>query len=362
MELERGGCVGVTIGECGGCGVWRVHSATASRAKRCQPFSLRAQYHLQTWHLGTAKMAQSDDEDDYMNMTFEDPKPQVETALQRAARKRKEGEARARQQTRKEREAEAERAREEALKTSLPETSKGFKMMAKFGFKQGDTLGKAEDARKEPIAVSIKEGRSGIGMESEKKRKNQALWDEAQRAAKRAREQEGDFLEERRKQQKEKHMERDLDNAQRTAERLADTDGEGETDSGEPVDLKDINVLWRGRARRRMEREQERRQAKEIDNTVASRLPKFAAEDDEHDDDTKVALGQDVTPFYKTIENKLEDDDPELLEFEALPVAERLQKLLVFLRDTYRYCLYCGFQYPDAGLAGCPGITEEEHD
>lgn len=36
-------------------------------------------------------MAQSDDEDDYMNMTFEDaPKPQVETALQRAARKRKE--------------------------------------------------------------------------------------------------------------------------------------------------------------------------------------------------------------------------------------------------------------------------------
>lgn len=37
-------------------------------------------------------MAQSDDEDDYMNMIFEDaPKgPKYETSLQRAARKRKE--------------------------------------------------------------------------------------------------------------------------------------------------------------------------------------------------------------------------------------------------------------------------------
>jgi len=39
-----------------------------------------------------ATMAQSDDEDDYMNMTFDEaPKgPQYETSLQRAARKRKE--------------------------------------------------------------------------------------------------------------------------------------------------------------------------------------------------------------------------------------------------------------------------------
>jgi hypothetical protein len=39
-----------------------------------------------------ANMSQSDDDDDYMNMTFEDaPKgPKYETSLQRAARKRKE--------------------------------------------------------------------------------------------------------------------------------------------------------------------------------------------------------------------------------------------------------------------------------
>lgn len=40
----------------------------------------------------TLKMSQSDEEDDYMNMVFEDvPKgPKFETSLQRAARKRKE--------------------------------------------------------------------------------------------------------------------------------------------------------------------------------------------------------------------------------------------------------------------------------
>jgi hypothetical protein len=40
----------------------------------------------------TSNMADSDDDDDYMNMVFEDaPKgPKFETALQRAARKRKE--------------------------------------------------------------------------------------------------------------------------------------------------------------------------------------------------------------------------------------------------------------------------------
>jgi hypothetical protein len=40
----------------------------------------------------TSNMADSDDDDDYMNMVFEDaPKgPKFETALQRAARRRKE--------------------------------------------------------------------------------------------------------------------------------------------------------------------------------------------------------------------------------------------------------------------------------
>ena len=82
-------------------------------------------------------MAQSDEEDDYMKMTFDDaPKePKYETSLQRAARKRKEvciffrfpdfsyadsctqGEANSRQKSKAEREAEEEAAREASLAT-----------------------------------------------------------------------------------------------------------------------------------------------------------------------------------------------------------------------------------------------------
>jgi len=299
-----------------------------------------------------------------MNMVFEDaPKgPKHETSLQRAARKRKEGEARARQKTKAEKEADAEAAREEALATALPETNKGFKMMAKFGFKQGDTLGKSADARKTPIAVDIKADKGGIGLESEKKRKFRELWEEADRLAKRTKEEEGDYLEMRRQEAKEKKAERDLDSAQRTAERLSDkeADEKGTPEPGEKP-LTDVNVLWRSRARRRVEIQQDKQQRRELNNSLASRLPTLADEGDV-DNDTKVALGQDLQPFYTTLEGDLEADDPELAEFEALPVAERLEKVLLYLRQKFQYCLYCGYQYPDRELEGCPGVTEQEHE
>lgn len=275
----------------------------------------------------------------------------------------RQGEARARQKTKAEREEEAEAAREAALATALPETNKGFKMMAKFGFKQGDALGKSEDARREPIRVNLKDDRGGIGLESEKKRKFREQFEEAERLAKRAKEEEGDYLEIMRQEQKEKKAERDLDNAQRTAERLADKEAEagGATETSEKP-LKHINVLWRARARRRAESKRDKQQKRELNNSIASRLPTLAAEEDDDDDDSKIAQGRDLAPFYTTLENELEDEDPELAEFEALPVTERLHKLLVFLRDKYNYCLYCGYEYPDSDMEGCPGVTEEEHD
>tara|TARA_R110002003_G_scaffold126_27_gene11671 strand:- start:1030 stop:1773 length:744 start_codon:yes stop_codon:yes gene_type:complete len=247
------------------------------------------------------------------------------------------------------------------LATALPETNKGFKMMAKFGFKQGDALGKAENARKEPIRVDMKGDRSGIGLESEKKRKFREQWEQADRDAKRSKEEEGDYVEIRRLEAKEKKAERDLDNAQRTAERLVEKEAEAKGNP-QPAEkpVQDVNVMWRSRARRRAVIMHEKQQRRELNNSIASRLPTLAPE--EEDDDSKVAQGRDLAPFYTSLENDLEDEDPELAEFEALPVAERLQKLLVFLRESFHYCLYCGYQYPDAAMEGCPGVSDEEHD
>jgi hypothetical protein len=273
------------------------------------------------------------------------------------------GEARARQKTKAEREAEAEEAREAALATALPETNKGFKMMAKFGFKQGDTLGKSEDARKEPIRVDIKGDRSGVGLESEKKRKFREQWEQAGRDAKRSKEEEGDYIEIRRLEAKEKKAERDLNSAQRTAERLTEKEAD---DKGTPqpaeLPVQDVNILWRSRARRRAVIMHEKQQRRELNNSIASRLLTLAADEDDDGDDAKVAQGRDLAPFYTSLEDDLENEDPELAEFEALPVAERLQQLLVFLRDKFHYCLYCGYQYPDIEMEGCPGVTEEDHD
>jgi hypothetical protein len=236
-------------------------------------------------------------------------------------------------------------------------------MMAKFGFKQGDTLGKSEDARKDPIRVDMKGDRSGIGLESEKKRKFREQWEQAEREAKRSKEEEGDYVEIRRLEAKEKKAERDLDSAQRTAERLTEKEAE---DKGIPQPAEkpvmDVNVLWRSRARRRAIIMHEKQQRRELNNSLASRLPTLAADADDEGDDSKVAQGRDLAPFYTSLEDELEDEDPDLAEFEALPVTERLTKVLVFLRETFHYCLYCGYQYPDAKLEGCPGLTEEDHD
>jgi len=234
-------------------------------------------------------------------------------------------------------------------------------MMAKFGFKQGDALGRSEHARKDPIRVNVKEDRGGIGLESEKKRKFREQFEEAERLVKRSKEEEADYLEMRRQEQREKKLERDLDSAQRTAERLSDKaeEDQGASEASEKP-LKDIPVLWRTRARRRVASKHERQQRRELENSLSSRLPTLAAEDE--DDDSKMAQGQDLTPFYTTLEHDLEDEDAELAEFEALPVSERLHKVLLYLRDTYRYCLYCGYEYPDTKMDGCPGVTEEDHD
>jgi hypothetical protein len=234
-------------------------------------------------------------------------------------------------------------------------------MMAKFGFKQGDALGATENGRKVPISVDIKGDRSGIGLESEKKRKFREQWHEAERLAKRSKEEEGDYLENRRLEAKEKKAEYDLNTAQKTAERLSE---QAADDKGEPVPggdrIQDINLLWRSRAWRRAMIMHEKQQRRELNNSLASRLPTLA--DEEEDDDSKVAQGRELAPFYTSLEEDLEDQDPELVEFEALPVAERLEKLLIFLREEYKYCLYCGYQYPDADMEGCPGVTEEDHD
>ncbi|ESZ99252.1 hypothetical protein SBOR_0363 [Sclerotinia borealis F-4128] len=325
---------------------------------------------------------EEEEEDDYMNMIITEPtKPrEKETYSQRRVRMQRESEARSRTKSKAEIAAEESAAREEALSKSMlaaPESahSKGLKMMAKMGFTPGVALGAKGNvgARLEPVGVSVKEGKGGIGLEEEKKRR---FREGVEKEGKRVKVEEGEYRERVGKEREEGRLEGIVGAAMRVAERM---DGEreeeeeeyaiengsrgaGKTEDGvkrkiSTKPLKQINILWRGLVRKREEKERDRRMRYDLQQSL-SRLPTY--DDADEDQDDKRALGKDK--IQHTIVEDLEEEDPELDAFNLLEPAERLQKLVEHLRSQYYYCFFCKFKYPDDSMDGCPGLTEEDHD
>ncbi|KAK7908010.1 hypothetical protein PG985_015313 [Apiospora marii] len=337
-------------------------------------------------------MENADEPDDYMSMDFSSvsTKPAVETSLQRKQRLRREAEIKGRPKSKAELAADEAAARDHALSKSLldpaapsAQKSKGLAMMKKMGFVAGSTLGAqdgAASANAEPIRISIKEDRSGIGLDAERKRKV----DEAaeQRGlppqGKRPKVDEGEFRDRVRKEREAARTERQVYAAQKVAEMLGEEEVRGpcQTQQQQHQDpqspqksrsralstrrLKSIHVFWRGLVRQREEADRDRRMRHDLEQSLSSRLPTYGEGDDEDDADARQAMGrsdQVVAPF-----GDLEDEDAELDEFNALEPEARLQRLVAYLRDDYRYCFWCKCAYPDKEMDGCPGLTEEDHD
>ncbi|KAI8965960.1 hypothetical protein F5Y11DRAFT_235089 [Daldinia sp. FL1419] len=323
---------------------------------------------------------EEEDDDDYMNMTFGEEQPKTETSLQRRQRLKREGEIKGRVKSKAEQAAEEREEREKALNQSLLESarakkSKGFAMMAKMGFKPGVALGStdnAEHARLEPIRPEMKEDRGGIGLDSDRKR---ALNEAASQSEKRQKVDETEFRDRVRREREQARMERQVYTAMKVCERLDEEDQGGKdganTDSGDEEEttakpqkkraistrpLKSIPVVWRGLIRNREEAERDRRMRHDLEQS-STRLPTFV---EDLEDDDKTALGKTATT-YLPVED-LEEEDPELDEFNALEVEERLKRLVEYLREQHNYCFWCKFSYPDETMEGCPGLTEEDHD
>ncbi|KAF1814015.1 G-patch-domain-containing protein [Eremomyces bilateralis CBS 781.70] len=300
----------------------------------------------------------AEEEDDYMTMLVEDPtvKPK-ETSIQRRARKQKESEQKGRTKSKKELEAEAEAARDAALNTALDPSNKGFQMMAKLGFKPGTALGKASDARTEPIQVALKEDRGGIGHLNARKRKFRTEAGE-ENLAKLAKMDPEAYRERIRLEREQKRFEGQLHAAQKVAEQFAESEEEAERATGatnaESKPLTSINVLWRGLVRDRLEKEREKQLRLEMQARTL--------DDPEHDSDEE-DLGPGKGPSEEAITfQELDEEDPELNDFEAMTVDEQLEKVVEHLRKERQYCFYCKYQYPDPEMDGCPGLTEEDHD
>lgn len=280
-------------------------------------------------------------------------------------------------------------------------------MMAKLGFKPGEALGKRDtvngdsdsaqgpvQARSEPLNLIFKEDRGGIGLDSEKKRK---IREEAEEATKKIKREEGDYRDRVREERELRRTEAQVRAAQKAAERL-DIEAEEEPNKGEEEghheltqDSEDkpehsksqddsapkkpkrtkptsqINVLYRGLVREREERERAIQARHALQSSLPSSffptpaLPGYDQGDLEKED--RQALGTKLDPYTAAVEQELEEEDPELDTFNALEPAERLHQLVLYLRDTYRYCFWCKYRYEsDLELEGCPGLTEEDHD
>ncbi|KAL8862957.1 MAG: hypothetical protein Q9178_000899 [Gyalolechia marmorata] len=311
------------------------------------------------------KIAQlTDDMDDYMSMTIPDSSPsfsQFETSVQRRGRKRREAESRAHQPSKAELAHQAQLKRDEALNTSLPVSSKGYQMMAKLGFKAGSALGKDgnEHARKEPLGVVVKEGRAGVGMDGERKRKVREEAEADGGGGVKRRETEGEFRERQAREREQKRAEGLCWAAMRVLEGFEGEDTttvRGGVDQGENAanptskPTAGVNLLWRGLVRDRDEKERERRMRYDLHQSL-SRNAAYDDPDEEKQD--RQAWGTEV--------EEVEVEDPELDEFNKLEPTERLGKMVEYLREKWRYCFWCKFQYPDETMDGCPGMTEDEH-
>lgn len=335
---------------------------------------------------GNAANNDSDSEDDYMKMTFADIPVPPETSIQRVKRQRREAEARGRIKSKAELAALATAAREEALSKSLLDTahakkSKGFAMMAKMGFK-GGALGSKDNttAQAEPIGINVKDGREGLGLENERKRKVREAAEQAGESVKKAKVDFNEFRERTLREAKEGRLKAQLLNAQKVAERMdeeklaeADTSPSGgggtAADGGKTRNkihsrpIKSLPVFYRTLVLAREQNDRLSRMRRELEQSNTSRLPGYVDEDE--DADYKRALGRSGSPppaSTTIMADDLDEEDEELEEFEALEVEEKLRKVVVYLREEHRYCFWCKCAFPDEGMEGCPGIEEEDHD
>ena len=130
--------------------------------------------------------------------------------------------------------------------------------------------------------------------------------------------------------------------------------------------IKKINVLYRGLAKERQEQERAIWDNRLRDVSLSStfvpnpNLPSYNDETLDYDD--KHALGLIPSDSMPVLDQDLDEEDPELDQFNSLTSKERLGQVVAYLRDTYYYCFWCKYRYENYEMAGCPGTTEADHD
>lgn len=198
----------------------------------------------------------------------------------------------------------------------LQDGSIGLSIMQKMGFKIGQTLGTLASGITEPIRVDVKKGRAGIGSRPKLPQDNKIT------AA---------TIEEFRSHSKLKQKERsDLYYLSKLQRYCYEESGEDIAVSEKRLDLKDVNPLWKNYAIR-----------------------------DEKVPEARLALFDSAVEVQHTTLPELDTE----LDFDTLPLEEKLTLLIKYSRENYYYCAYCGLKFVDADDMGrdCPGPFQKDH-
>ncbi|XP_016978369.1 G patch domain-containing protein 11 [Drosophila rhopaloa] len=263
------------------------------------------------------------DEEDYMSDKFLAGLQDVRPSLVHNRGKKRQIEIDTKKEDFKKRQREAtatsgniDNARlQQSLNTPLSAENKGFQLLAKMGYKAGSGLGKQPDARTEPVGITIKSGRGGLGRDAavaELTLKRQELR-RAHLLSKAGIESREEISTEAYRQRathkaEERKLQYDIKRGQQTCESL---------DLKSGITEPDLEFFW---------------------------PPKPKDED----------------------ETGSEEEDPEADETskdEPFTPSEQLGLLTGYMRTAYSFCYWCGTHYEDAEdlSTNCPGPTRDDH-
>ncbi|KJH41884.1 g-patch domain protein [Dictyocaulus viviparus] len=206
-------------------------------------------------------------------------------------------------------------AREEGLSKPVPETSKGFALITKMGFKPGMSLGKKKDGIKEPIPVEVKVCRSGLGHDNEREKQSKInimnQMNNMKRNAKQHVELISDYRKRKRIHSNRKNIIRDI---------LACRSICVELDLRENISNPIEPWFWKSY-----------HQHTEIDDVPNCQQ----CDADDTNDDRKF--------FYA---NGKEAPEEEIYDdFTDEMLCERLHRITCYLRTAHYYCIWCGCQF-----------------
>jgi len=229
--------------------------------------------------------------------------------------------------------------REEGLQKSLDSSNKGFALLAKMGYKAGDSLGKSSGKSNtgivEPIGIEVKNNRGGLGRETAKKqiKETKAKLRSLKKTSNSVPFSAEDFRASQSKKLKAKKVEGDLYRAQKATRQLDQMSKE----FTEPIE----SWFWP-------------KVIKEPTEETDIDLEEPKIKDITNEDEEQVNAENNLQEIIETEEE----------EEVEIPPDEMLKIITEYLRTDYLFCIWCGITFENADdlNSNCPGNSRDDHD